>query len=165
MSKPSIVIVGILAVVVVASAALLASGKIGLPARSTSSVTVVAPAEQTSNSAPAPIQTPTSVKTPPAGCLPAGRTMADVVSVGMGGKNKVTVADELARLHAYCSGNRVLYDGNGKEIYFYNLTGCWGNPPADYQEQLQRQDEEIRQLERRYTVIRMTCNPSGMPIS
>jgi hypothetical protein len=36
-----------------------------------------------------------------------------------------------------------------------------GNPPADYQEILQRQREELEKLKKQYTVIEMTCNPEG----
>ena len=73
---------------------------------------------------------------------------------------KVTVNETLKRLQAHCR-KRKLVDARGKEIYFYRLAGCWGNPPLDYQEILQRQSEELQKLRKHYHVIEMTCNPSG----
>ena len=79
-------------------------------------------------------------------------------------KNKqVTVRQTLTKLKAKCLKGK-LVDVKRKEIRFYNLTGCWGNPPADYQEILQQQRIEIEKLRKKYTVVEMTCNPSGMPL-
>ncbi|HEX8186643.1 MAG TPA: hypothetical protein VF747_17885, partial [Blastocatellia bacterium] len=55
-----------------------------------------------------------------------------------------------------------LVDGRGREIYFYRLTGCRGNPPDNYQEILERQRSEISRLRKRHMVIEMTCNSSGL---
>jgi hypothetical protein len=41
------------------------------------------------------------------------------------------------------------------------MTGCWGNPPENYQQILDEQARKLAQLKKRYTVIEMTCNPSG----
>jgi len=54
-----------------------------------------------------------------------------------------------------------LVDAKGTEIRFYQLIGCWGNPPDDYQEQLARQTKELANLRKRYHVIEMTCDSSG----
>jgi len=89
-------------------------------------------------------------------CLPAGITLADVVSRGL------TVEGRLAQLTARCDGGTLVDDG-GKEIRFYRLTGCWGNPPTDAQEILGRQRTELEELSRRYTVIEMTCYADGDP--
>lgn len=95
-------------------------------------------------------------------CLPSGIKVADVVSAQLAkpGRtaNKITVDQKLAEMKARCKRGR-LVDASGKEIRFYRLTGCWGNPPADYQEILARQAEEIEKLKKQYTVIEMTCNP------
>jgi hypothetical protein len=91
---------------------------------------------------------------PLAQCLPAGITLADVVSRGL------TVEGRLVQLKARCDSGQ-LVDASGKEIRFYPLKGCWGNPPADAQEILDRQRAELEQLSRRYTVIEMTCSPGG----
>jgi hypothetical protein len=102
-------------------------------------------------------------------CLPQGMAPTDVVSTTVvrtaGGEavEKVTVRDKLSALKASCNRGR-LVDGAGREIYFYRLTGCWGNPPADYELILARQRAELEKLKKQYTVVEMTCNPSGLPI-
>ena len=93
-------------------------------------------------------------------CLPADIKLSDVVSIDPGGEQKVTAVQKLQELGARCINGK-LVDAAGKEIYFYRLIGCWGNPPADYQELLQKQEAEIERLSRQYTVIQMTCNPEG----
>ena len=100
-------------------------------------------------------------------CLPKGIKPTDIVStqVSKPGADsteikKITVKDKLSELKADCR-KRKLIDSSGREIYFYRLQGCWGNPPIDYQEILARQNRELEQLKKRYRVIEMTCNPSG----
>jgi len=102
-------------------------------------------------------------------CLPTEVSLTDVVSSeliksGSQGNQvkKVTVKDKLSELKARCKNGK-LVDSKGREIRFYRLKGCWGNPPADYQEILAEQEKELRELRTRYTVIEMTCNPSGTP--
>jgi len=106
-------------------------------------------------------------------CLPSDIKLSDVVEATSArytngkasGVHKITVEDKLNELKATCNGDNKLVDGNGKQIMFYHLTGCWGNPPADYQDILQKQRDEINKLKQEFTVIEMTCNPSGIPIS
>lgn len=99
-------------------------------------------------------------------CLPAGIKSADVVSARTvrtrtkGEVVTVTVAEKLKELRARCRKNKLI-DGQGREIRFYQLVGCWGNPPDDYQPQLARQAQELVKLRKRYRVIEMTCNPDG----
>ena len=101
-------------------------------------------------------------------CLPKEIKPTDVVSTKIvQTKNgsvveKVTVEQKLIELNAYCENGK-LVDGAGNEIYFYKLTGCWGNPPRNYQEILERQRAELEKLRKQYAVIEMTCNPSGLP--
>lgn len=96
------------------------------------------------------------------GCLPADVDAAEVISVEAGGAGKkITVTTKLNQIRARCRGNR-LVDAKGKQIHFYRLTGCWGNPPLDYEEILDNQQKELAQLRRRYRVIEITCNPSGI---
>jgi hypothetical protein len=97
-------------------------------------------------------------------CLPAGRKLTDVVSVSTGGANIVTVQQTLISLGAYCTTDHKLVDRTGKAIVFYQLIGCWGNPPQNYQALLKKQADEIAQLQQQYTVIQMTCNPRGLLI-
>ena len=104
-----------------------------------------------------------SLPRPPA-CLPDGVKAKDVVSVeqhrsGKGFK-QTTVEQKLKQLKARCRRGK-LVDGRGKEIRFYRLKGCWGNPPQDYREILDRQQREISDLKRRYVVVEITCNPTG----
>ena len=101
-------------------------------------------------------------------CLPKEIQPTDVVSYqddnpSKPGKHAVTVAEKLASLKAHCKKGKLI-DGAGREIRFFHLSGCWGNPPEDYQEILAKQDKELLRLRKRYTVIEMTCNPSGMLI-
>ncbi len=102
-------------------------------------------------------------------CLPSNVKEDSVVSTGQTasptGKmiiEKTTVAQSLKKLKAKCSHGK-LVDGKRKPIVFYYLQGCWGNPPADYLEIMDRQREELSRLKSKNTVIQMTCNSSGMP--
>ena len=101
-------------------------------------------------------------------CLPKGIESADVVTARFNpamkkGKQTISVAEKLASLKARCKRGK-LVDGTGREIRFFQLTGCWGNPPEGYQEILQKQNSELIRLRKRYTVVEMTCNTSGEPI-
>jgi hypothetical protein len=99
-------------------------------------------------------------------CLPQGIQLSDVVEAkpdGDGGE-AVTVAHKLEQLKATCSRSNKLVDGAGREIVFYRLKGCWGNPPDNYDEILAQQQKELEELKKEHTVIEMTCNPSGLAI-
>jgi len=102
-------------------------------------------------------------------CLPEFVKPTDIASTRLaqthGGTlvEKITVEQKLTELKANCKNGK-LVDGAGTEIYFYKLTGCWGNPPRNYHEILERQQAELAILRKQYTVIEMTCNPSGLPI-
>ena len=74
---------------------------------------------------------------------------------------KETVAQRLSTMNARCKAGKLL-DRKGKEIRFYNVQGCWGNPPADYLEILEAEKRTLRDLRRKFTVIEITCNPSGL---
>jgi len=100
------------------------------------------------------------------GCLPNGIKREGVVSAQLDGSGKVvkkiTVSQRLIELKAWCKQGK-LVDRAGKEIRFFRLEGCWGNPPEGYQEILRKQSEDLAKLRERYTVIEMTCNPDGVP--
>jgi hypothetical protein len=87
-------------------------------------------------------------------CLQKTIKLDDVVTYGNSGN--VTIKNKLIEIKARCRGN-TLVDGKGRQVYFYPLQGCWGNPPADYQEILDRQAREIAKLRRKYRVIEMAC--------
>lgn len=101
------------------------------------------------------------------GCLPAAVDAAEVISLepSTAGRaaQKITVTSKLNQIGARCRGRR-LVDAKGKQIHFYRLIGCWGNPPENYQEILDNQQKELARLRRRYRVIEITCNPSGVMI-
>ena len=115
-----------------------------------------------------PSPTPTSNLSSclPPDIKPTGIVSAELISFSPPNKynvKKVTVEQKLTELKASCSASGKLVDGMGREIYFYHLTGCWGNPPFNYQNILAKQRQELEQLRQHYTVIEMTCNPSGIP--
>jgi len=92
-------------------------------------------------------------------CLPAGLTLDTVFSDApqplspKGDRRATTVREKLLQLRARCSGGRI-YDSRGREIRFYRMQE-WGNPPADYQEVLERERRELEELEKSYTVVKM----------
>jgi hypothetical protein len=97
-------------------------------------------------------------------CLPIGVQAADIVRVvelpsrsSAVTMKTITVADSLKSIKAKCSkGN--LVDRRKKEIKFFRVEGCWGNPPEDYLEIQARQRRELADLKKKYTVIEMLCN-------
>ena len=102
-------------------------------------------------------------------CLPAGITLETVVSAKNLGFDEVTqtrrvrivyVKETLTKIGGKCFGGK-LKDQAGKEIKFYYLQGCWGNPPFDYQEILANQAKELSDLRKKFTVVGLTCNPSA----
>jgi hypothetical protein len=96
-------------------------------------------------------------------CLPAEIDPGSIVVVETtrGGTARVSLKTRLTQLKARCKKGK-LYAG-GRQIYFYNLIGCWGNPPDDYQEQLRRQAAELQRLKKKYTVIQIACDGSVDP--
>ena len=107
-------------------------------------------------------------QSPLAKCLPTDVKLNDVVEASIAGnandQHKVTVESKLNELKATYDRDNKLIDGSGKQVVFYHLIGCWGNPPADYRELLEKQREEINKLKQKFTVIEMTCNSSGLSI-
>ncbi len=75
----------------------------------------------------------------------------------------ITVKQTLSKLKARCSRGK-LVDRRGKKIRFFQLQGCWGTPPPGYADILLRQKQEIADLRKKFTVVEVTCNASGMPI-
>ncbi len=105
----------------------------------------------------------------PAGydCLPPDVKLDTVVSTAEvetpeGGSRieRETVKQRLDKMKAGCRAGKLM-DAEGREIRFYRLQGCWGNPPPDYLQILENQEKELRELKKKYTVVELTCNPSG----
>lgn len=112
-----------------------------------------------------------STNSPLSACLPYGITLDTIASASATYTNyepivtKVTVGETLNGLKAYCQNNKLL-DGSGKEIYFYYLTGC-GGPALTYEQSqaiIKKQQDGINALKNNYTVVQITCNPSGLPL-
>jgi hypothetical protein len=100
------------------------------------------------------------------GCLPDDVRADQVISVDQSRPDRpreITVRQRLTQLRARCRRGK-LADARGRQIRFYRLQGCWGNAPADYNERMERQRREVAALKRRYTVVEMECNPTGIPI-
>jgi hypothetical protein len=90
-------------------------------------------------------------------CLPKDVTLDEAVSYGLKSTQKVTVEKKLMELKARCRNGK-LVDTRGREIRFFRVS-CWGNPPPDYLEIQQRENKQLADLKRRYTVIVFSCNP------
>ncbi|MGI8918209.1 MAG: hypothetical protein ACR2H6_06370 [Pyrinomonadaceae bacterium] len=101
------------------------------------------------------------------GCLPADIDATEVISLDPSSTGrapkKITVTIKLNQIGARCRSGR-LVDARGKQIHLYRLTGCWGNPPENYQEILDNQQKELAQLRRRFRVVEISCNPTGLMI-
>jgi hypothetical protein len=111
------------------------------------------------------VWTPSATCTKPdrfGSCLPKNIQLNSVVQgdpandATRGEPKPVTIQQKLIELKAKCKNGK-LFDLTGKEIYFVQLIGCWGNPPEDYQEQLDRQQQELKRLKEKYTVIEISC--------
>jgi len=95
-------------------------------------------------------------------CVPADTNLEEVVSAPQPKSptakpsKRVTVRDTLLRLKAHCKKGKLVI-ASRREIRFYRLVGCWGNPPEDYQEQLKRQSQELERLRKKYTVVEIPC--------
>jgi hypothetical protein len=102
-----------------------------------------------------------------AGCLPDDVKGTDIVGhrtltsrSGSTRPEKVTVKQTLRTLRSRCVKGK-LVDSKGREIRFYRLKGCWGNPPTDYLEIIENQRREIETLKRHYTLVEMGCDTDG----
>src|SRR5262249_13702867 len=90
-------------------------------------------------------------------CLPKDVRADEVVSYTPRGKESSTVEKKLVELKARCRRGK-LVDGRGREIRFFRPS-CWGNPPPDYLEIHERENKELADLKRHFTVISFGCNP------
>lgn len=99
-------------------------------------------------------------------CLPADVKDTEIVQATKGDPlgTRVTVGQKLKDLKARCSKNGTLIGETGNEIIFYRLKNCYGTPPPDLAERVKKQQDELRALSKKGTVIEISCNPSGVPI-
>lgn len=84
-------------------------------------------------------------------CLPDEIKKTDRVV----GEAEMTVAQKLKKLAARCRNGK-LVDRRRREIKLLKQE-CWGNPPADYLEIIQKRNAEIVVLKKKYTVIEVSC--------
>lgn len=103
----------------------------------------------------------TAVKLSPFACLPDNTKLTDIVTYGRTRARSVTVKAKLTQIGARCRKSKLI-DASGRQIHFYQLQGCWGNPPADHLEILQTQAKEIAVLKKKYRVIELACDPAGV---
>jgi hypothetical protein len=93
-------------------------------------------------------------------CLPDTFDLDEIIAyrtTASGKEVTIKLKDRLAELKATC-GDGKLVDRQKREIKLFRLA-CFGNPPADYDEIEQRQQQELSQLKKHYTVIIIECNP------
>jgi hypothetical protein len=96
-------------------------------------------------------------------CLPAGYTNKSIGELKTTLETKtMTVREALIDARARCSHAK-LVDGHDREIKFFVMQGCWGNPPAGYLEILDRQDKELALLRQTHTVIEIPCERGSKP--
>jgi len=87
-------------------------------------------------------------------CLPPGVSLDTSFSPDGGLHRRVrTVREQLVLLGAHCQGGK-LRDRWGNEIFFYRVPE-FGNPPADYSEIQSRAADELKELEKKGTIIKM----------
>src|SRR5689334_18202204 len=85
-------------------------------------------------------------------CLPEGFTLTDIVAYrnGQNGKEEnLTIKDKLLELKAECRAGKLI--GTNKKVIKFLRLACFGNPPADYEEIMQKQQEELHHLQQQYT--------------
>jgi hypothetical protein len=101
------------------------------------------------------------------GCLPSDITLETIVETkqtrsATGAMTlSETVSQRLKKMKARCKAG-ALIDRNGKQIRFYKLQSCWGNPPADYLEILDAEKDKLRLLKKKFTVIEIGCDSTGI---
>jgi hypothetical protein len=94
------------------------------------------------------------------GCLPEGFKLNDVVSYTSkrkGSDDYITIEDKLVEIKAQCKKGKLI-DSKGREIKFFRFS-CYGNPPIDYEEIMQKERDELDKLQKHYTVIILECDP------
>jgi hypothetical protein len=93
-------------------------------------------------------------------CLPDTFDLTEVIAyrtLPNGKEVKTRLKDRLVELKATCRDGK-LVDQQRREIKLFRFA-CFGNPPADYDEIQQKEQQELSQLKKHYTVILIQCNP------
>ena len=76
-------------------------------------------------------------------------------------KQTVTIGDKLKKLKARCRRGKLI-DARGVPVKFFRLVGCWGTPPPDYRQTIERQSRDLARLKRNNTVVEIPCNPDPL---
>jgi hypothetical protein len=95
-------------------------------------------------------------------CIPTDVSLTSPAILAASPNAGTTVAGTLAKVRAKCVRG-VLKDRKGRKIVFYRTAGCWGNPPADYLQILDRQRKELAALRAKNIVIELPCGGPGLP--
>jgi hypothetical protein len=93
-------------------------------------------------------------------CLPETFTLDESIAYRTrsdGELQEIKLKDRLREMQASCRGGK-LVDRQKREIRIFRVA-CFGNPPADYDEIRQREQEELSRLKKHFTVILIECNP------
>jgi hypothetical protein len=93
-------------------------------------------------------------------CLPKDFQLTDIVSYRKRQKSdekQITIEDKLVELKAHCKAGKLI-DSKGKEIRFFKLS-CFGNPPENIDEIVQKERQTLARLQKKYHVIVMECDP------
>lgn len=90
-------------------------------------------------------------------CLPEGFQLEDKIAAGpKASMQPLTIKDKLLELKAHCKRGK-LVDSKGKEIRLFKFT-CFGNPPDNYQEIVQKESQTLANLQKRYKVLVIPCD-------
>ena len=87
-------------------------------------------------------------------------SLTDVASYDNNRKPAKKISEKLGELGAYCAKDKGIVDKNGRAVYIFYPRTCWGNPPLNYQEQIQNERNLLEKLEKSYTLIPIQCDPT-----
>ncbi len=93
-------------------------------------------------------------------CLPEAYDLNEIIAYQTRPNGKevaIMLKDRLAEMKASCISGK-LVDKQKREIKLFR-PACFGNPPADYDEIRQTEQQELSRLQKHYTVIIIECNP------
>jgi hypothetical protein len=93
-------------------------------------------------------------------CLPKDFQLTDIVSYRKRQKSEdkqITIEDKLVELKAHCKAGKLI-DSKGQEVRFFKLS-CFGNPPENIDEIVQKERQTLATLQKKYRVIVIECDP------
>jgi len=93
-------------------------------------------------------------------CVPAGFGMNEFARSEANQATTQTLGKTIIGLGARCYRGK-LVDRKLRQIRLFR-DACWGNPPADYLEIIEKQREELVALRKEYLVIEIVCDPRSI---